>query len=261
MRAFVRAVWAYATNPYQCAHAVSGGVAGPERPRWSYFFQLHIVLVFIVSVVGVFSVVDAVREIASEVGRIPNGIVATNHAGVLTVSGVTQPASITLHDVSVVLDTINAGAMRAGTTTVFISKNAIVIAPQNGAPEQTLLWRDNKDFSVRVDDMKTYVVSHEGSIVTLVSLVLFVTLFVTKVVQSVVLMFLWSALGVGLYRLMLKTKIPLRMMLAFSLYALTGPLVVWALLVIGGFPFAEPVEFILFIVYSGIGVRALSVRT
>ncbi len=226
-----------------------------EPLKFSYFFQLHLLIAFVLALSLTPNITDLIQSAAAKLERIPQGITVEKKGDNLIVTGVAQPLTVTDEDFVMTVDTTGSIKERPASSTVFISGLALDVAPAEGREAQHILWKDGGDFKVQVDDIRNALVGHEAAAVTALTLLVFLYFFVSSLIFSVLLIVLWSALASVSYRMMFGEKVTYRDALAFHMVAITAPLVLWGICVVAGLGIAPVVEVIAFVVYSILGLR------
>lgn len=226
-----------------------------EPLKFSYFFQLHLFVAFLLVLVLTPEITTIVRSAAAKLEKFPQGISFEKKGGTLAVKGVAQPLTVSDGNFVVIIDTTGTTKERPASSTIFISAEALDIAADGDRPAQKVLWKDGGDFSFVLDELRTTILQNEGSAVVVLTLAMFLYFFVSSVMFSVLLIALWSMVASLSYRLVFKEKISLRDAVAFHMVAITAPLILWAACVLSGIAVGPVVEIIAFVVYSIIGLR------
>ncbi len=226
-----------------------------EPLKFSYFFQLHLFVAFLLVAVLTPEITAMVRSVSARLEKFPPGISLDKKSGTLTVRGVQQPLTVSDGDFIVTIDTGRVLKDRPASSTVFISAEALDVAAMSGRPAQKILWKDGGDFSFALDELRTALANNEGGAVVVLTLTLFLYFFVSSVLFSSVLIVLWSIVTSLSHQFIFKESIGLRDAIAFHMVAITAPLILWALCVLGGIGIGPVVEIIALVVYSIIGLR------
>lgn len=229
--------------------------ARKEPLKFSYFFQLHLFVAFLLAITFTPIITDLIRSAASKLEKIPLGVTLEKKGVELSVTGVSQPYTLVDGPFVLTLDTTGTTKERPASSTVFVSKEALEVAYEAGKPTQHILWKDGGDFKFSIDEFRSLIVNHEAAAVIVLSLIVFVYFFVSSVVFSVILIVLWSALSSVMYGLVFHEKVSYRDALAFHMVAITGPVVLWGICVAIGLSIGPMVEVITFVVYSILGLR------
>lgn len=226
-----------------------------EPLKFSYFFRLHLFVAFVVAFSFTPDIIDIVRSASHKLTQIPQGITVEKKGAVLQITGLVQPYTLSDGEFNMVVDTTGATKDRPTSSTVFVTKDALSIAPVDGRPEQRVLWQDGGDFTIKLDEARDLLTNHEGTAVTVMTLLVFLYLFVSSGIFSTLLVVLWGLLSSVLYRLVFRQKLAVRDAIALHMVAVTAPLVLWGICVITGLGSAPLVEVIVFVVYSVLGLR------
>lgn len=229
--------------------------ARKEPLKFSYFFQLHLFVAFVLALSITPVITDLVRSVGAKLEKIPQGITLEKKGAQLIATGVQQPFTLTDGSFVLTLDTTGVIKNRPASSTVFLSKEALEVAPQAGQAVQRVLWQDGGDFTIPLDNARTALTNHEAAAVTALTLLVFLYFFVSSLIFSILLVVLWSMLANVAYRLIFKEVVTYRDALAFHMVAITGPLVLWGICVATGLGVASVVEVIAFVVYSILGLR------
>ena len=229
--------------------------ARTEPLKFSYFFQLHLCVAFLLAIIFTPEITDLTRTLRTKLERVPPGIRLEKKGDHIEVAGVSQP--YTLSDGSFVLTVDTTGSIkeRPATSTMFIAREVFEVAPYGNQPAQQMLWKNGGDFVLVVDDLKKMVQENERAIVIVFTLAIFAYFFMSSVLFSVMLIATWSVLARLTSSFVFNEKISLRDSLAFHMVAISGPLVLWGLCVAFGLTAGALVEVISFIVYSIFGLR------
>ncbi len=243
---FPRQFRGYISNPYALAQARIFPL------QWSYVFQLHVFVAFVISVAFMPELVGLVQEVGARVAKIPAGIVFEKKGATLFVTGVALPFTATTTQGVIV-----------------VSKDSMkVFADGVAAPKNILLWADTRDVRVTSDDVKSIFTDHMDAAIIVVVLLTFLYFFLTNIIFSGMLILVWTMLGAAV-RIGLGKRnaavpvsgggvgggVTMRDSIAVGLVALTGPLVLWTMCTLLGLQIAGLVEIIAFIVYSTVGLR------
>lgn len=226
-----------------------------EPLKFSYFFQLHLFVAFLLVLVLTPEITTIVRSAAAKLEKFPQGISLEKKGGALVVKGVAQPLTVSDGDFVMTIDTTGATKERPVSSTIFISAEALDMAADGDRPAQKILWKDGGDFSFVLDELRTTILQNEGSAVVILTLALFLYFFVSSVLFSTLLIVLWSVVASASHLLVFKEKISLRDTIALHMVAITAPLILWAICVLSGIAVGPVVEVIVFVVYSIIGLR------
>jgi Protein of unknown function (DUF1189) len=226
-----------------------------EPLKFSYFFQLHLFVAFILALALTPSVTDVVRSISYKLQKIPQGIVIEKKDAKLIITGIAQPYTFVDGSLVLSIDTTEGFTTRPASSTVFISSEALDVAQMGSQPAQRMLWKDGGDFKIIVDDVRNAVVTHEAIAVIMVTLLIFLYFFLSSGIFSVGLILVWSLVASLLYWIIFREKVLVRNVVALHMVAITGPLILWSLCVAAGFPIATVVEVFAFVVYSILGLR------
>lgn len=226
-----------------------------EPLKFSYFFQLHLFVAFLLTLVLTPEITTVIRDATAKLQKFPQGISFEKKGAALAVTGVSQPITISDDGFVVTLDTTGATKERPASSTVFISADALDVAAIQDSPAQKILWKDGGDFSFALDELRTRLSKNEGIAVIVLTMTIFFYFFVSSALFSSVLIVLWSMVMTVSHRFFFKESIDLRDSLAFHMAAITGPLILWALCVLAGITIGPIVEIITFVVYSIIGLR------
>lgn len=229
--------------------------ARTEPLKFSYFFQLHICVAFLLAIVFTPEITDLTRTLRTKLEHVPPGIRLEKKGDYIAVSGVVQPYTFVEGAFVVTVDTTGAIKERPATSTMFISRDVFEIAPYQNQPAQHILWKDGGDFVVVIDEFKKLVQDNDRAIVIVFTLAMFAYFFMSSLVFSFMLVATWSVLSRLTSRFVFNEKISLRDSVAFHMVAISGPLVLWGLCVAFGLTVGALVEVISFIVYSIFGLR------
>lgn len=237
------------------ANIAALSAARTEPLKFSYFFQLHLGVAFLLSAVFTPEITDLVRTLATKLERVPPGISMVKNGKYLVVTGIAQPYVFSDGALTVTVDTTDAIKARPATSTAFIGREILDIAPYGNQPDKKILWEKGGDFRLVVDDFKKMVQENERSLVIILTLSIFAYFFVSSLIFSTMLVVAWSILARLTSSFVFNEKISLRDSLAFHMVAISGPLVLWGLCVAFGLTAGALVEVISFIVYSIFGLR------
>ncbi|MBI3495304.1 hypothetical protein HY065_01615, partial [Candidatus Berkelbacteria bacterium] len=206
---------------------------------------------------GANGIVSEMRAFVADVQKLPAGIIAEKRADTLQVRGVTQPATFSGGATVITLDTTSVVTARPATSTVFISAHGAEFIPAGATAAQTIFWKDETDFTYKLDDVKNFLVAHEGALASGLVLGLFLVTFVSQILWACVMVVVVAAVTLVTWWLLRRTRLPVYDTAVVLVRSLVGPAVVWALLTVAGVPIAGIVETILFVVYSSIALRPI----
>jgi hypothetical protein len=226
-----------------------------EPLKFSYFFQLHLFVAFLLVAVLTPEITAMVRSVSARLEKFPPGISLDKKGETLAVRGAQQPLTVSDGDFVVTVDTSGSLKDRPVSSTVFISAEALDVAAMSGRPAQKILWKDGGDFSFVLDELRTALANNEGGAVVVLTLALFLYFFASSVLFSTMIILLWSLVARVSYGLVFKEKIAMRDAIAFHMIAITAPLILWAVCVLSGIAVGPVVEIITLVVYSIIGLR------
>ncbi len=229
--------------------------ARTEPLKFSYFFQLHLFVAFLLVLILTPEITTIVRSAAAKLEKFPQGISLEKKGEALVVKGVAQPLTVSDGDFVVTVDTTGATKERPASSTIFISAEAFDVAANGDRPAQKVLWKDGGDFSFALDEMRGTLLKNEGGAVVVLTLAMFLYFFVSSMLFSTLLIALWSLVSVFSFRIAFKEIISVRDAIAFHMVAITAPLILWAVCVLAGIGIGPVVEIISLVVYSIIGLR------
>ncbi len=245
---FFRRLWKWASDVESLALLLR-----PEyKTPWSFWFQTHILAVAIVVATMAPAIAGGLNQVGYYVHKIPDGISATKKGDDLTIAGIAQPFAFQDKDFALKIDT-STSTLGAVTQGISVSRTAIqLVTPQNS---QQMLWGGNQDFALTGSGVKAVWGSYQGKLAAGITVVLFVVMCAWKLALSLVVVMLWSLLVVFAHK-MAKAQ-PIRFAQAFRLNmaAMTGPLLLWTILSVGGYGGADLIETIALIVYSSVTLR------
>lgn len=242
--AFFRELWAYVADP----RALMG--AHDASLRWSYLFQLHMLVAFVLTLVFTSDVIMLVRRAQTNMAKVPDGIMIEKRGEKFVVAGVPQPITFENLGMVVTIDTTGALQARPVSTTLFITDTKLVSIDSTGN-ETVTPWKDEADFSQAVDDIKRFWLENENKLVLMGVGGLFIAVLVISGLLSIGLVVGWSVLSLVFSKLFrVPRSYTFRQTLRVHAVCLSGPLLLWAALVAGGFGIATPVEAVAFVVYS-----------
>lgn len=218
--------------------------------RWSYVFQLHVFVAFMVSLVLMPQVVGLLETFADAVQQVPSGITFIKKGSELTVTGLQQPYTLSANYGAILIDTTGATQQRPASSTAFISKTDIDFVSGKVA------WSEMSDLRVTSDQLRSALVDHFGAFVTVIAIMVFVYFFFASAITTAFLTISFSLITVVVQRVWVKVESQhsLRDIFAVNLVAITGPLALWGLLTALGFPIGALVEVVALIVYSIVGL-------
>jgi hypothetical protein len=243
---FFRLLWQRASD-VQSLSSVFG-----KPIEWSFMFRVHVLLVGLVVAVLSSNLVSTIRQVGAYIHKIPTGIVAEKKNDTLVITGMRQP--FTFHDADFVLnvDTTTSTVTPVASGITIGAHDAYLNTPQSS---QHVIWSEEPDFRYTSDQIIAWWNAHESVMVVGFTLLVFVFMLVGKILGSLFMVLLWSALVLLVHRL-LKKKVPMfRDLFAMNMVALIGPLFLWTLLSMGGFGGAALIETIAFIIYSGLALH------
>ncbi|MCX6781491.1 MAG: DUF1189 family protein [Candidatus Magasanikbacteria bacterium] len=228
-----------------------------EPLKFSYFFQLHLVIAFLIALTLTANVTDVVRTTSVTLQKMPAGVSVEKTGVNLKVSGLQQPYTLATDAFTATIDTTGATQSRPTSSTVFISATAFEIAADadSGRAAQRVTWSDGGDFSFNTDEIRSALVDHESTAVMVMTLIIFAYFFLSSLILSALLVVVWSLLGMFSQRLVARGRITFREAAAVHMVAITTPLTLWGLFVIAGLPGAPLVEGIVFVLYSVLAIR------
>ncbi len=224
--------------------------------KFSYFFRLHMFVAFVVVLALLPELSGVVGAFGEKLLALPKGVHVEKRGADLIVTGLAQPYVAGGTTNLITIDTTGVQHEHLVSSTIFISQKLIDIAAQDNLAEQKLYWADTNDFSKDIDQVKTDFSQHQGLYTGVLVCVSFAYFFFMALISSFALALVIALLVVAVQRLIYKRSLSLRDMLAINLVAITGPVVLWGLFTIGGFPLAGLVEIIACVVYSILGLRA-----
>ncbi len=242
---FFGLLWGYITRVPALAAA-----RNDASVRWSFLFQLHVLVAFLVALAFVGDVLSLVQTAQKNMARVPDGIVVEKRADTLRVVGAPQPFTFQDFGMVITVDTIGALKSRPASTTVFITDKQIITVDATGK-ERAMFWNDERDFTENINDIKKFWLASERKLIVIGISTLFVAIMLFEALVSLALVIVWSLLGVVFGRLFgTAPSVTFREAARVHAVCLTGPLVLWGVLTAGGFAIALPVEVLAFIVYS-----------
>lgn len=251
MLRFFRELRGYIARPNEIAAVRS------ERLKFSFFVQLHILVAFLLTLSMTGNVVTGVRALADQAMKLPAGVEFSKTGADLSITGLAQPFSFGEAGDVVTIDTTGATAERPASSTIFIGKTFIEMAPTENQAGQRMLWSEGEDFAIKLDQFKKAFSEQEAAIVTIFTLVLFSYFVLSSLVFSFLLVVTWSVLATIATRIIRGWKpMVFREVLAIHLVAISGPVLLWALFVASNAGAATAVEVFSFVVYSVLGLYA-----
>lgn len=247
---FFRELRGYIARPNEIA------AARRERLKFSFFVQVHIFVAFVVTASMISGVNHLVTETAHQLQKISPGVVISKAGSELAIAGITQPITFGEPDSLITVDTTGVLTERPVSSTMFIGKNAIELAPTDNQAAQKMLWSEGRDFVVNVDELRELFVANQATVHVLFVMFLFVYFTLSSLIFSSVVVATWSVLASIATRFMAGwSPLTFREALRLHTVAITGPLVLWGLFVAIGFRGAAAVELFSFVVYSVIALR------
>lgn len=248
---FLRALWIRSTNPLFFA-------APPRVFEWSFLFRVLVLAAFLVTATAVSGIISDVRGLLDNVSKLPAGVIMTKKGDLAVVSGVAQPVTYGFGNTVVTLDTTGALSARPPTSTVFISARALEILPAGATAPQTIFWKDEPDFTYKLDDIKTFLPARENLLVIGLVIATFLAAFISQVIWAGVMVLVVGVVTWGMWKILRRRlELPMYDMWVVVVRSLVGPIVLWVLLTVAGVPIAGVVETILFVVYSSIALRPI----
>lgn len=242
--AFFRELWMYVTKPVALQAAQS------EPLRWSFLFQLHVLVAFVVSLAFMSDVIALVRQAEQTMARVPDGIIIEKRGEKFVLAGVPQPITFDNLGMTVTVDTTGVMKSRPASTTLFITDTQLVSVDSTGR-ESVSLWKNEADFTQSIDEIKKFWLSSERKLVLLGAAGIFGALLIFTTLITAGLVVGWSVLALIFAKIFKKgSGVTMRQSIRVHALCITGPLLLWAALTIGGFGIATEVEAVAFVVYS-----------